>query len=131
MTTKRQPVYRDIDLTFTAHPLTGDVVMKTDAQAVVQSIKTLVLANEEEILGAPEIGGEVYGMLFGQAGPLTEVTVKNRIEDMIRAHEKRCDLKTVIVNRVQDGRGFMVTLVFYLLNNPEPVEVVLPLRRLR
>uniref|UniRef100_A0AAU6W430 Baseplate wedge protein n=1 Tax=Pseudomonas phage Cygsa01 TaxID=3138529 RepID=A0AAU6W430_9VIRU len=127
----KQIVYRDFDLTFAPHPMSGDISMRTNEAAVVQSIKTLVMSMEEEILGAPQIGGGVYGLLFGQAGPLTEVMIQNRIEDTIRAYEPRCDLKSVTVTRAGEGQGYMIGLVFYILNNPEPVEVAMALKRLR
>jgi phage baseplate assembly protein W len=127
----KQVVYRDFDLSFMPHPMSQDISMRTNEAAVVQSIKTLVMSMEEEILGAPQIGGGVYGLLFGQSGPLTEVMIQNRIEDTIRAYEPRCDLKTVAVTRSGDGHGYMVGLVFYILNNPEPVEVAMALKRLR
>lgn len=129
--TSKAPVYRDFDLAFTPHPMSGDVGMRTNESAVLQSIKTLVLSCEEEVLFEPQIGGGVYGLLFGQAGPLTEVMIQNAVTDTIRAHEPRCDLKSVDVSRTTDGHGFTVRLVFYILNNPEPVTVVMPLRRLR
>jgi len=111
--------------------MSGDVSMRTDAAAVLQSIKTLVMSMEEEILFAPQIGGGVYNLLFDLAGPLTEINIKNRIEDTIRAFEPRCDLKTVVVNRSPDGHGFIISLLFFILNNPDPIEAVIPLKRLR
>lgn len=131
MAISNKPVYRDFDLSFAAHPMTSDLSMRTNEAAVVQSIKTLVMSNEEEVLGSPEIGGGVYNLIFGQSGPLTEVNIKNRIEDTIRAHEPRCDLKSVTVTRGQDYQSYVVGLVFYILNNPEPIEVAVVLKRLR
>lgn len=128
---KKPVVYRDFDLTFAPHPMSSDISMRTNEAAVTQSIKTLVMSMEEEILGAPEIGGGVYGLLFGQSGPLTEVMIKNRIEDTIKAYEPRCDLKSVVVTRSSDGHGYTVGLVFYILNNPEAVQVAIALKRLR
>ena len=40
----RERVYKDVDLTFTARSM-GDVFKKTDAAAVKQSIKNLLLTN--------------------------------------------------------------------------------------
>ena len=125
-----KPTYKDFDLSFGAHPMSGDVSSRTDAKAVTQAIRVLVMGSPEEFLFEPEVGGGIYGLLFQQATPLLEVDIKNRIEDTIRAHEPRCDLKSVNVTRSPDGHGFNVTLVYYILNNPDPVQVVLPLRRL-
>jgi hypothetical protein len=39
----RQPDYRDLDLTFTPHPVTGDIVKKVGPAAVTRAVRHLVL----------------------------------------------------------------------------------------
>lgn len=47
ITTTRQLTFTDIDLTFTAKP-SGEIYKKTDAAAVKQAIKNLLLTNKME-----------------------------------------------------------------------------------
>ena len=37
--------YKDLDLNFMAHPITGDVTTKSDSEAVKRAVKNIVLTN--------------------------------------------------------------------------------------
>ena len=41
----KEPVFKDIPLSFTAHPVTGNVKALTNRDAVKQSVKNIVLTN--------------------------------------------------------------------------------------
>ena len=40
--------FSDFDLNFTAHPVTGDIVLKTDESAIKQSVKNLLLTRTKK-----------------------------------------------------------------------------------
>ena len=40
--------WADLDLDFTAHPVTKDIVLKRDVEAVKRSIRNLILTNQYE-----------------------------------------------------------------------------------
>lgn len=124
-------IYTDIDLSFTSHPVTGDIVKKTDAAAIMQSLKTLCLTAEEELLNDPTIGGNIYDTLFEINDGLIQHKVKTRIEDIIKLYETRVDLKEVGVSRMQDNQGLVVTITFYYANQKDPVTDTIQLKRLR
>ncbi len=123
--------YRDFDLTFKPHPVTGDLGVRTDVNAIFQSIRNILFSMSEEVLYNPEMGGNVYGMLFGPADALTKVNLQTAIEESIRTYEPRCDLKSVVVTEFNGGTGYQATVIFYMLNNPDAVEITIPLRRIR
>lgn len=126
-----KPTYKDIDLNFNVHPVTGDLVKKTDKDAILQSIKFLVLTCEEEILQEPNIGGGVGKLLFNLGDGLLFYNVKQKVIETIRNHEPRCDLKSVEVMPVQNGDGLYVRLNFYILNNPTLITDTINLKRIR
>ena len=41
-------VYADLDMNFTPHPITGDLTIKKDTDAIKQSIKNIMLTNYYE-----------------------------------------------------------------------------------
>ena len=59
----RERVYKDVDLTFTARSM-GDVFKKTDAAAVKQSIKNLLLTNHGDKPFTHYYGGNLNSFLF-------------------------------------------------------------------
>ena len=56
--------YKDLDLFFTAHPITGDVTTKSDSDAVRRSVRNIVMTNYYEKPFKPSLGGNVIGLLF-------------------------------------------------------------------
>ena len=72
----------DLDLDFVQHPITKDIVRKTDVEAVKRSVRNLILTNRYEKHFHPEIDGGVTRHLFGLSTPHLTVSYTH-----LRAHE--------------------------------------------
>jgi phage baseplate assembly protein W len=132
MTTKQiTRIYSDIDLSFQAHPITGDVTKKYDANAVKQSLKTLILTNYYERPFQPKLGSPVYGMLFDNVDMITANSLKLRLELLINKHEPRVRTQQVDVVPLYDENAFEITIYFYVVGVKDPVSFTTILRRSR
>ena len=69
--------YRDLDLNFTAHPVTKDIVMRYDDAAVKESIKNLVLTMNYERPFHSEIGTPVNSLLFENKSEISLIRPKS------------------------------------------------------
>lgn len=127
----RQPDYRDLDLSFDAHPVTGDVVKKVGAEAIKRSIKTLVLTNFYERKFRHNIGSNAHKMLFENVSPLTATFLQNAIAEVVKNFEPRATLLDVVVNVDADGNGYDATVVFLVNNIPYPLTTQFFLERIR
>ena len=124
--------HKELSLKFEAHPATGDLIRLTDAKSILQSIRELVLTSENELVGDLDIYGGLNRFLFKNKTTLTLLQVKGRIEEIIKLHEPRADLKSVEVYTDGDERhAIMVRVVFYALNIPTPFEETIRLNRVR
>lgn len=128
---KQSPTFRDFDLNFIAHPVTGDLVMKNDTAAAMQSVRELVLTSSGEYLNQPEMGGDVYGMLFELGSDANIILLQQKIKDTIETYEPRVELSDLQVNRTADMHGVIINITFYILNQPTPVTQTIPLKRTR
>ena len=124
-------IYKDLDLAFIPHPIRKDVNKKTGYNAVIQSVKNLVLLSHYEKPFHPEIGSNIRKMLFEPLDPISAAIIAREIEDVIKNFEPRVELKNVIVDENIDGNGFNVSVEFFLLNLEEPITVDLFLERLQ
>lgn len=123
--------YSDIDLSFKPHPVTGDLVVRKDASAVMQSIRNIVMTRIGEV-GFEEYFGTPLGTsLFQLMDPLAKQTIQNRITQAIQTFEPRADLDVVEVNFNQTSNDVEVFISFYVLNQEQPYSFVLTLERLR
>jgi hypothetical protein len=123
--------YKDIDFSFKAHPITGDLIKKVDREAVKQSVKNLVLTNFNESLMNPRKGSDTTSQLFENNTPIVKIQLKTNIRQVIDNYEPRADVIDVNVNETSDGHGLIVDILFNVVNDPEPVSVQVVLRRTR
>jgi phage baseplate assembly protein W len=131
VTTSRVREYKDIDLTFAKKPTSGEIFKKTDAAAVKQSIKTLVLTNLLEKPFNPFFGGDVRGQLFELADNDSSVIIRENIIDSIEAFEPRAEVLDLQVTLQPDNNSLNVTLRFKVVNTEEETEFTTSLSRLR
>ena len=141
--------WADLDLDLTMHPVTKDIVRKTNVEAVKRSVRNLIQLNKYDKKFHPEIDGGVTRHLFGLATAATKHDITEAIATCLRNYEPR-----VIVDRVNvlsnedtklgvntqggvsvsgniDKNGFNVSIFFRIVNSPEPIEVSLFLERIR
>jgi phage baseplate assembly protein W len=123
--------YKDVDLDFIAHPITGDINKKTGINAIVQSLKTLLFLNHYEKPFHPEIGSNIRKMLFENIDPVTANILAKEIKITIDNFEPRVSMRNVFVTENYDENGFDVTLEFIIKNTAEPIAVSFFLERLR
>lgn len=124
--------YRDIDLSFRPHPITGDVSIKKDAEAVIQSIKNLIRTTAGEILWEPNMGGGISSLLFDPNDVMTRMQLYDKITTTVNMYEsERVEINELEITTFENGNGINITLSFYILNNSDPITVTVPIQRIR
>lgn len=123
--------FSDLDLNFTKHPVTKDVVRKFDEEAIKAAVKNLVLTQNYERPFHSEIGSQIRGLLFEPATPLLNVMLKRAITDTIINFEPRVKLNEVLVTVSPDNNEVYVSIQFTIINTTRPVSVDLILTRTR
>lgn len=129
--TSRQPDYSDLDLDFLPHPTTGDVLVKTGADAIKRSVRNLILTNFYEKPFRPGIGSGALKLLFENVNPLTATFLKNAIIEVIKNYEPRVEIYDVFVEFDIDNNGYNAKLQYVILNRNEPVTTTIFLERIR
>ena len=123
--------WSDLDLDFQAHPVTKDIVVKTDVEAVKRSVRNLILTNKYERPFQPQIDGGVTRHLFELSSPMTKSNIEGAIKLAVANFEPRAEVISVFVGGDLDRNGFDVTIEFRVVNHPNPVTIELFLERLR
>lgn len=123
--------YKDLDLDFTRHPVTNDVVKIEDVNAVKRSVRNLVNTQFYERPFHPELGCGVRDLLFENFTPMTGMFIKRKIEEVLTNYEPRAKISSIAVDESADRNGIKVEVNFYVLNLPNPVTVTTTLQRIR
>lgn len=121
--------YKDIDMKFERHPVTGDITKRIGVRAVLQSVRNIVMTSLDEWETMPEMGAGMYHIQGENTTPTIQVDIKNKIEDAIVQFEPRAELDDVQVSLSEDLHGIAVKITFYVVNNPDPVTDTIWLKR--
>jgi phage baseplate assembly protein W len=124
-------IYSDINFAFTKKPVTADVALSYDAQAVARSIRNLLNTQNYDRLFNPDLGSQVTGLLFENISPIVAGTMESMITNMIKAYEPRAILKSVRVTAQPDQNSYNVTITFYIENATLPTTTTILLERNR
>lgn len=124
-------VYRDLNISFAAHPVNKRVSVLENAEAIKRAVKNLILTNKYERPYNPLFGGNVQAYLFENFSPSLRAEMSKRIEDTIQAFEPRAQLLEVIVTPNEDENDLFVQIVFKPVNRTEPVTLNIALERIR
>lgn len=123
--------YSDIDLDFIPHPVTKDLVIKTNEDAVKRAVRNLILTNAYERPFHSEIGGNVRALLFENVDVFTAASLETRIKYQLENFEPRIETLNITVIGNLDTNGFDVKLEFLIKNLPNPVTIDVFLEKLR
>ena len=126
----RTKLYKDIDLTFAARP-SGEIFKKTDAAAVKQSVKNLMLTNYFEKPFQPRFGGDLRALLFDLADDDAEEDIEERCKHAINIFEPRAQALNIIATARPDRNSVSVVVQFRVINTDELVKFTSTLARLR
>tara|TARA_B000000557_G_scaffold44256_1_gene32963 strand:+ start:35 stop:472 length:438 start_codon:yes stop_codon:yes gene_type:complete len=122
--------YKDIDLAFAAKPA-GDVFKKTDAAAVKQAVRNLLLTNRGEKPFQPDFGANLNEVLFNLDTEFDPDFVQDLIAEAIKNFEPRALVLSVSVSTDGDNNRLDATVEFQVVNTEEIVTTEVSLARLR
>lgn len=132
------PLYKDFHLSFDADSLTRDLKTVEDEEAVIQSIKNLVLTVFFERPFQPSLGSGVYNLLFEPLDDVIQILIAQQIKDVVSRFEPRATVKFVDMYTETGPNGeklgdhdLVIVVGFTVFNLPTLVTSEFILRRLR
>ena len=124
-------VFSDLNLDFQNNSATKDITKITDVEAVKRSVRNLINTNHYEKPFHPEIGSNLRGLLFENITAQISHYMSKQIELLIKNYEPRCRMVEVVNRPDMDRNGYSVSVSFYVVNTPDPIQVETFLERLR
>ena len=121
----------DLDINFDRNPLSGDVALRKDEEAIKRSLRNLLLYRRGEKPFHPEIYSGIQDMLFELTDPVTVAEMRNRIGNMIKAYEPRVTSAAIDVVDVIDKNEVRITIRFTIRNVQRVFSTTVALKRLR
>lgn len=129
--TRKTNVYKDIDLNFLAHPVTGDISKKIDEEAIKQALRILLLTQNFERPFHSEIGSPIRGLLFEPSNPLLNNMIKRIVSETIANFEPRVEVIDVDVIDNTDNNEITVSVIFRMIGSSTTFIVPINIERTR
>ena len=123
--------FTDLNLLFTASPSTGDITKKTDEEAVKSSLRNLISTKNYERPFHPEIGCQLFALLFENLTSVTTQVIRKTIIDVINKFEPRVIVLDVKLSETGDQNNLDVSIIFKIINTERPVILNTSIQRVR
>jgi len=130
ITASKSRTYKDVDCSFEKRP-SGDVYKKTDAAAVKQAVRNLLLTNRGEKPFQPYFGSRLQRLIFSLDTETDESDVEQVVREAIGNYEPRARVLDVTAKFSPDYNSANVTVNFRVVNTLEDVSVTVTIARIR
>ena len=129
--TKKITLYQDFKKDLEKSPVSSDLTVWKDEDAVKESIKNLILTDRGERLMQPNLGGNINAMLFENITPATLLVIQNSVRTTIELYEPRAQIIDVTATSNIDDNTVRVNIAFYITNVQQPITLDVLLERTR
>ena len=114
--------FKDISLSFTPHPITKDLTILKNENAIKRSVRNLVQTIPTERFFNSALGSEVRDSLFDFVDFGTASVIQNQIQITLENFEPRIDDVSVEVTPKPDTNEFEVTVFFTIVGQDIPTQ---------
>jgi phage baseplate assembly protein W len=124
-------IYKDLDLSFSAHPERGDVLKKLDISSIIQSLKSLLFTMPGERPFQPNLGSPLYNLLFEPLDDISMALIDKTIGHTIQNYEPRVTLDLVQIVPNDEENEVQISIFFTVKGTQTPASFTTTLKRLR
>jgi len=114
--------FKDISLSFNPHPVTKDLTILKNENAIKKSVRNLVQTIPTERFFNSILGSEVRDSLFDFVDFGTASAIQDQIEITIQNFEPRVENVVVEVEPRPDLNEFEVTVIFDIVGQELPIQ---------
>ena len=114
--------FKDVSMTFQTIPLTKDLIVLKNENAIARSVKNIVFTIPGEKPFDPNFGSRITDSLFENVDDITAVTIENEITDSIRRHEPRVELTEVKAFADPENNSFNVNIIYNIIGADIPTQ---------
>ena len=124
--------FKDISMTFQSNPLTKDLIILKNENAIARSIKNIVFTIPGEKPFQPNFGSRITGSLFENIDDITALEIESELKESIQRYEPRVNLTKLKATPDIEGNGFDVVINYDIIGADVPPQqlefVLLPTR---
>ena len=116
--------FKDINLSFKRHPVTNDVVVIRDEDAIKRSVRNIIFTILGEKPFAPTFGSVMNDSLFELSTSLNEIRISDEITSSLNRFEPRISNIVVTTTVQPDSNELNCTVQYDITGIPAPTQTV-------
>ena len=117
-TTKISRAFKDISLSFKKHPVTKDVTVLRNEDAIKKSVINLTRTRINERFFNDLLGTSIADSLFENMDSGLETALEEEISTLLKNYEPRIELNSVYVTANQDSNEMSVQIDYNIVGLP-------------
>jgi phage baseplate assembly protein W len=110
--------FKDISLSFVRNPVTNDILIISDADAIKKSIVNLVRTRTNERFFNSLLGTSLDNSIFELQSPEIAYSLQSEIRTLLNNYEPRIKLSTVEVTFPEDSNELNVKISYDIIGLP-------------
>ena len=114
--------FKDINLSFHRHPITKDVTVLKNENAIKRSVRNIVSTIPRERFFNPELGSDVRSSLFNFVDYGTASVIQKQIQIAVENFEPRVDNLQINVFPRPDSNEFEVNILYDIIGQQFPTQ---------
>ena len=119
-TTKVSRAFKDISLSFKRHPVTNDVTVLRNEDAIKKSVINLTRTRINERFFNELLGTSIGDLLFENTNSGVDTVLEEEISTLLKNYEPRIELNSVYVEANQDSNDLNVQIDYNIIGLPIP-----------
>ena len=123
-TTKISRAFKDISLSFKKHPVTNDVTVLRNEDAIKKSVINLTRTRINERFFNDLLGTSIVDNLFENMGSGLETALEEEISTLLGNYEPRIELNSVYVIADQDSNELSIQVDYNIVGLPIPSQTI-------
>ena len=120
MAVKISRSFKDISLSFARHPVTNDVTVLKNEDAIKKSVINLCRTRLTERFFNDTLGTSIEGYMFELADDEISGPIEEEVKTLLKNYEQRIELREVVVDANTSENSLNVTVKYYIVGLPFP-----------
>jgi len=117
MAVKPSRSFRDLSFTFSQNPISKDLVILKDENAIKRSLLNLFSFKKGEKFFAADFGSGIPELLFENFDYATAGLLKNEVKRLINNYEPRVNIISLVVNLDEENYSYEIDIEYSIPDN--------------
>ena len=116
--------FKDINLSFKRHPVTNDVIVLRNEDAIKRSVHNIILTIVGEKPFMNEFGTQINASMFELNTSLSHIAIKKQVISSLQIYEPRVEIDDVTIVVDGDNHSMSARVAYTIIGISAPAQTV-------